>query len=208
MIKEISKKVLCCKCKHIQEILINENEDFESEKSNEFITFENYNLFKSPKLNCCTNCGYINTDLSKNSPSNVFCEIEEFKKNKFDPEFLLTCYARDFLNDLMSIRVWAKIFNILKFERNKFLAKNYRKSNDAKFDFSDEDCAKIANHIILILKAYTLSHKKNNYVSCFNIEVLAFLGESEKAKQEMLKQKFDENLREYLLECIELGETA
>ncbi len=208
MIKQTLKKTMCCKCGHVQEILINENENFDNNDSKLLVTFSDYSVFKNPILNCCENCGYINDDIHENNNLNNFYDKERLKQKQFDPEEMFQTYAKNGDLTLTTLRVWAHIFNKLKTDFYALFADYYRKpAFDKILETAKSESNLVVQRICLLIEACLIVFP-TSYISCFYVEALAFLGQSQKARQQMLNLNLDDKLREYLLECIEMGEPA
>ena len=205
MLKQVLKNAKCAKCGEKQEFLVLDNFDFESEKNNVFIDFSTYSAFKNPCINVCQNCGYINFDLSENQiPFATFDKKQIISENGLvGIDAIYELYASKSPLNLKYIQTISKIFDLHQYSYGCFLSKNFRKTS--------ENLENLENlHKLLVSKFIEtcelfLKFNSNNFAKCFYVELLAEIGKSEQAKQVFDTLNLSEDLKEYLLERIEIG---
>lgn len=207
MIKQTLKNGKCSKCGSEQDFLVVEGIDFESEKDNAFIDFSSYSAFKNPCVNVCENCGYINFDLTENLEN--FAVFDKNHTNQSENVIAIdSIFQKYFENspfNLKAIQVLAKIFSLHQFSFKSFLSDNFRKN------YKNENNLVSLHNVLMdkfceACKLFMQTvNSENNFVKCFYVELLATNKKPNKAREILNTLNIADDLKDYLLECIELG---
>lgn len=208
MITQTQKSESCSLCGKRANLTVLENVDFSSSQK---INFSAFSAFKNPSFNLCLNCGKISSDI-KNENTNLVFDATDPKIKEllevFSQEYVVDFFVSEHTtNELLKIRSKAKLFDAEKFEFDKFLSKNYRKTDE-------ETKQKIKNDLVILTSKASeicflcenfLSTTNNNFVKCLFVEMLAFTKQTKKATFLLDTLCLDEHTREYLLDAIDLG---
>ncbi len=205
MIKQVEICDKCAKCGYEQNFFVVEGIDFENFETNKLIDFSTYSAFKNPCLNVCENCGYINFDLTENLEKFATFNKDNTKYNDgvIGIDAIFQQYVEKAPFTLKSIQALAKIFTLQKFSYNSFVSKNFRKKTEY-FDKMISLHNQLISQISYACEIY-LQLNKNNFVSCFYVEILADLGKKDQATSILNSLPLKDDLKDYLLECIEIG---
>ena len=208
MIKQTLKTENCNVCGLSQQKFVLENANFTEPFS---VDFSLYGAFKSPTFNLCENCKSLSQDYSQISDTVKFDDksqeikglLETFNLN----EVYATIFSEKAQNQLLNMRAKAYLFDSLKLEYDKFLSKNYHKIDEKTKETLSNNLTILkarAKELSILCEDY-LEKENNPLVKCLFIEMLAFLGETKKAKFLLCQVTTDSHLFDYLSECIDLG---
>lgn len=207
-IKQVLKNGKCAKCGEEQEYIVVE-EIFNENENLSIISLERYLNFKNPFLNVCNKCGYISLDLSQNL--NTFSTLNKediaFPNGVISFDGIYQLYAQNSPLDLNCMRVFAKIFDLHEFSIRSIYTEHF---GDKNFNF--EQISKLHKRLVEQLleacKLYQKNNGENYYVTCLQIEFLACLEKTNEAiiLFNSISKDLNEDLQDYLLECIEMGE--
>lgn len=207
MIKQILRNGKCAKCGCEQDFLVIEGVNFASEESNRFIDFSLYSAFKNPCVNICENCGYIGFDLTQNQEPYAVFNQNDIKDAEgiFVMDIIFHKYFENSPFDIKSVQVLAKIYDLHEFSFNKFLRDNLRKKTkqEENLVFLHKT---LIEQVCEACKLYLqVVDNKNNFVKCLYVELLASTQKTNEAKEILNTLNIADDLKDYLLECIELG---
>lgn len=201
--KQVLKNGKCAKCGKEQEFMVVEET---LNPNNEKISLEQYLHFKNPTLNVCKQCGYVAFNLSENiNPySTLHKEDITFSNGLISLDSIYQVYAQNSPLDLKCIRVFAKIFDLHEFSIKSLYVEHL---HDDNFDFQNVHFLhqKLLKRLNEACEIYQKTSGVNNYVNCFQIELLSRLGKTKEATNLLNSFSVCNDLNDFLLESIEMG---
>lgn len=171
-----------------------------------------YNNFKKPIINICSNCGYINDDLSVDNElyQNIKVKFNDnendISSNLINNIKLGRTYLKSLIEPDKKIRVLAYIYENNRLLLNSFLRENYTKTDIETKNVILELKNNIKNsceEILNLIKEYNFN---DNLVNILKIEVLCATNKTNEAKNILENIKdLSPDLFDYLDEQLILG---
>ena len=171
-----------------------------------------YNNFKKPIINICSNCGYINDDLSVDNElyQNIKVKFNDnendISSNLINNINLGRTYLKSLIEPDKKIRVLAYIYENNRLLLNSFLRENYTKTDIETKNVILELKNNIKNsceEILNLIKEYNFN---DNLVNILKIEVLCATNKTNEAKNILENIKdLSPDLFDYLDEQLILG---
>lgn len=171
-----------------------------------------YNNFKKPIINICSNCGYINDDLSVDNElyQNIKVKFNDnendISSNLINNIKLGRTYLKSLIEPDKKIRVLAYIYENNRLLLNSFLRENYTKTDIETKNVILELKNNIKNsceEILNLIKEYNFN---DNFVNILKIEVLCATNKTNEAKNILENIKnLSPDLFDYLDEQLILG---
>lgn len=171
-----------------------------------------YNNFKKPIINICSNCGYINDDLSVDNElyQNIKVKFNDnendISSNLINNIKLGRTYLKSLIEPDKKIRVLAYIYENIRLLLNSFLRENYTKTDIETKNVILELKNNIKNsceEILNLIKEYNFN---DNLVNILKIEVLCATNKTNEAKNILENIKdLSPDLFDYLDEQLILG---
>ena len=171
-----------------------------------------YNNFKKPIINICSNCGYINDDLSVDNElyQNIKVKFNDnendISSNLINNIKLGRTYLKSLIEPDKKIRVLAYIYENNRLLLNSFLRENYTKTDIETKNVILELKNNIKNsceEILNLIKEYNFN---DNLVNILKIEVLCATNKTNEAKYILENIKdLSPDLFDYLDEQLILG---
>lgn len=171
-----------------------------------------YNNFKKPIINICSNCGYINDDLSVDNElyQNIKVKFNDnendISSNLINNIKLGRTYLKSLIEPDKKIRVLAYIYENNRLLLNSFLRENYTKTDIETKNVILELKNNIKNNceeILNLIKEYNFN---DNLVNILKIEVLCATNKTNEAKNILENIKdLSPDLFDYLDEQLILG---
>ena len=171
-----------------------------------------YNNFKNPIINICSNCGYINDDLSVDNElyQNIKVKFNDnendISSNLINNIKLGRTYLKSLIEPDKKIRVLAYIYENNRLLLNSFLRENYTKTDIETKNVILELKNNIKNsceEILNLIKEYNFN---DNLVNILKIEVLCATNKTNEAKNILKNIKdLSPDLFDYLDEQLILG---
>lgn len=171
-----------------------------------------YNNFKKPIINICSNCGYINDDLSVDNElyQNIKVKFNDnendISNNLINNIKLGRTYLKSLIEPDKKIRVLAYIYENNRLLLNSFLRENYTKTDIETKNVILELKNNIKNsceEILNLIKEYNFN---DNLVNILKIEALCATNKTNEAKNILENIKdLSPDLFDYLDEQLILG---
>lgn len=171
-----------------------------------------YNNFKKPIINICSNCGYINDDLSVDNElyQNIKVKFNDnendISSNLINNIKLGRTYLKSLIEPDKKIRVLAYIYENNRLLLNSFLRENYTKTDIETKNVILELKNNIKNsceEILNLIKEYNFN---DNLVNILKIEALCATNKTNEAKNILENIKdLSPDLFDYLDEQLILG---
>ena len=171
-----------------------------------------YNNFKKPIINICSNCGYINDDLSVDNElyQNIKVKFNDnendISSNLINNIKLGRTYLKSLIEPDKKIRILAYIYENNRLLLNSFLRENYTKTDIETKNVILELKNNIKNsceEILNLIKEYNFN---DNLVNILKIEVLCATNKTNEAKNILENIKdLSPDLFDYLDEQLILG---
>ena len=200
MIVKHLKSGKCAKCGQVQDYFV-------FDEIYNTLDLATYLVFKTVNINICNNCGYINDDLEKENGIMLSLTLQNPQDQEQDilrQVEVLKQYSKCVKNPLKMLRVKANIFKLNKLAFDKFLTENYSKK-DELIQNRLADChnrlLEQAREIISLSK----ENEDSDFAKCLAVEMFGFVGETKQAEDMLNTLDVKPDLKDYLLESIELG---
>lgn len=171
-----------------------------------------YNNFKKPIINICSNCGYINDDLSVDNElyQNIKVKFNDnendISSNLINNIKLGRTYLKSLIEPDKKIRVLAYIYENNRLLLNSFLRENYTKTDIETKNVILELKNNIKNsceEILNLIKEYNFN---DNLVNILKIEALCATNKTNEAKNILENiEDLSPDLFDYLDEQLILG---
>lgn len=200
MSKLITKTAKCLRCNSLQKYDVYEIDNC--------IDLQNYNLFKNPCINKCTQCGYLFFDLEQSySPqqsvdTNVFnlCVLaSKLLETNLPNETKVQLYATIF--DKQKLILSKQIMDYLEDPSPEDKQKLYKQKNEFN---------KFCNSLLMFLQKnkFDFDDKLKQFFILFNAEVLAAIGNVEDSKKLIENLNLEEKLDDFMQEVIMIGDVT
>ena len=166
-----------------------------------------YFVFKTVNVNVCGNCGYVNDDLEKDNGILLSLTLQSPQDHEQDILMqveVLKQYSKCVKNPLTMLRIKANIFKLNKLAFDKFLMANYTKE-DEQIQNRLADCHNRLLELAKEIVALSKENEQSDFAKCLAVEMLGYLGETKQAEDMLNALDVKQDLKDYLLDCVELG---